>query len=78
MEGEGEVVANPGDAVFRGGVVEEGVCAGAVGALHVFEFDDGDPGSGGGMEDGGVVDLGGWRGVAKLGVGAGGGKREQR
>jgi hypothetical protein len=48
VEGQGEVVADPGDVVLGGGLEDEGVGAGAVGALEVFKFDDGDAGSGGG------------------------------
>ena len=43
---EREVVADPGDVVFGGGVFEEGVGAGAVGALEVFKLDDGDASAG--------------------------------
>ena len=49
MEGEREIVAHPGNFVVSGGLAEEGVGAGAVGALHVFEFNDGHVGSGGGL-----------------------------
>ena len=68
--GQREVVADPGDVVFGGGVFEQGVGAGAVGALEVFKLDDGDASAGGRLEGGGVVDLGGI-GRAELGVGRG-------
>ena len=45
MEGEREVVADPGDVVFGCGFLERGVDLAAEGALHVFEFDDGYAGS---------------------------------
>src|SRR6266702_977108 len=62
MEGQREVVADPRNVVLGGGFFEQGVGAAAVGALHIFKFDDGDAGSGGRLEGGGVVDLGsgGW------------------
>ena len=72
VEGEGKVVAEPGDVVFGRGIFEEGVGAGAVGALHVFKFDDGYTGAGGGTEGAGVVDLGSRGRRAELGVCAGG------
>ena len=71
---EREVVADPGDVVFGGGVFEEGVCAGAVGALEIFKLDDGDASAGGRLEGGGIVDLGGI-GRAELGVSRGGDQR---
>jgi hypothetical protein len=55
---EREVVADPGDVVLGGGVFEERVGAGAVGALEVFKLDDGDASAGRRLEGGGVVDLG--------------------
>ena len=77
VEGEREIVARPGNLVGGGGFFEEAVGVGAVGALEVFEFDDGYARAGGRTERGGVVDLGsaGWRG--ELGVG-GGGRGEKR
>ena len=76
---EREVVADPGDVVLGGGVFEERVGAGAVGALEVVKLDDGDASAGGRLEGGGVVDLGGV-GRAELGVGGGGdaARRRQR
>ena len=65
---EREIVADPGDVVFGRGLFEEGVCAGAVGALKVFKLNDGDASAGRRLEGGGVVDLGGI-GLAELGVG---------
>ena len=67
---EREIVADPGDRILFGGLFEEGIGAGAVGALEVFKLDDGDAGAGRGLEGGGVMDLGGFR-RAKLGVGHG-------
>jgi len=67
MEWEGEVVANPGDVVFGCGVFEDDVGVGAVGALHVFEFNDGYTGADGGFERGGVVYRGGG-GCVELGA----------
>ena len=72
--GEREVVADPGDVVLCGGLFEEGVGLGAVGALHVFELDDGDACAGRRLEGGGVVDLGGGR-RAELGAGGDGEQR---
>ena len=69
MEGEREVVADPGDVVGGGGLLEDDVGAGAVGALEVFKLDDGDAGSGGGTERGGGVDLGSGLRRGELGVG---------
>lgn len=80
VEGQREVVADPGDVVLGGGLFEQRVGAGAVGALHVFEFDDGDAGSGGWLEGGGIVDLGGGRRgrAAELGMGGRGRNDGQR
>ena len=78
MEGEGEVVADPGDVVIGRGFFEHGVGAAAIGALHVFKFDDGHAGAGGGTEGGGVVDLGSGRRRTELGVGGGGGGGEEK
>jgi len=47
VEGEREVVTDPGDFVLGGGLLEQGVGVGAVGAFHVFEFNDGHAGAGG-------------------------------
>jgi len=69
--GEREIVANPGDVVFGGGLFEEGVGVGAVGALEVFKLDDGDACAGRRLEGRGVVDLGSGR-RAELGVGGDG------
>ena len=67
MEGEREVVTDPGDVIFFGGLFEQRVGGGAVGALEVFKFDDGDFGAGGRLEGSGVMDRGGfWR--AELGM----------
>ena len=55
MEWQGEVVADPGDVVLGRRVFEDRVGVAAVGALHIFEFDDGDARAGGGFERGGVV-----------------------
>lgn len=72
VHGEREIVADPGDVVGGRGFFEDGVGAAAVGALHVFKFDDGYAGASRGMEGGGVVDLGSGRRCAELGVGGGG------
>ena len=58
VEGQREVVADPGNVIAGGGFFEDGIGAAAVGALHVFELDDGDARAGGRMEGGGIVDLG--------------------
>ena len=63
MEREREVVADQGNVVLGCGLSEEGVGVGAVRALHVFEFDDGDAGAGGGFDRGGVADGSGGRRV---------------
>jgi hypothetical protein len=71
MERQGEVVADPGDVVLGRGVFKDGVGVAAVGALHIFEFDDGDACAGGRFEGGGVVHgCGGRR--TKLRAGSGG------
>ena len=77
MEGQREVVADPGDVVLRGGLLEDGVGGGAVGALHVLKLDDGHAGAGRRLEGGGVVDRGGGR-RAELGVGGGQGRNRRR
>ena len=56
MEREGEVVADPGDVVLGSRLRAARVGVGAVGAFHVFEFDDGDAGTGGRLESSGIVD----------------------
>jgi hypothetical protein len=78
VEGEREVVAHPGDVVLGGGLVEQRVGAGAVGALEVFKFDDGDAGAGGGDEGGGVVDLGSARRRRELGDARSGSEDQRR
>jgi len=78
VEGQGEVVADPGDVVLGGGFEEQRVGAGAVGALEVFKFDDGDAGSGGGDEGGGVVDLGAARRRRELGDARSGSEDQRR
>ena len=77
VQGEGEVVADPGDVVGGRGIFEHGVGAAAVGALHVFKFDDGYAGTGGGTEGGRVVDRGSRGRRAELGVGGGGGEEKR-
>jgi hypothetical protein len=58
--------------VLGRGISEHRVGAAAVGAFHVFKFDDGHAGAGGRTKGGGVMDLGsrGWS--AELSVGSGG------
>ena len=60
-------MADPWNVVLGGSLFEQRIGVGAVGALHVFEFDDGDAGSGGRAEGGGIVDRGGGR-ATKLGA----------
>ena len=67
---EGEVVADQGDLVVLDGGVDDGEGVGAGGALEVFELVDGDLGSGGGLDHGGVFEGGaGVWGRGVLGVG---------
>ena len=68
VEGEREVVADPGNFVGVGGFFEKRVGGAAVGALHVYEFDDGYAGARRRLERGRVVDLGGGRRSAELGL----------
>ena len=56
VEGEREVMANHGNVVFGRGLFKERVGSRAVGALQVFEVDQGDACAGGRLEGGGVVD----------------------
>ena len=77
VHGEREVVADPGDVVFGGGLNEERVGAGAVGALEVIKLDDGDACAGRRLEGGGVVDRRGGR-RAELGVSCGCGEEGAR
>ena len=71
MEGEREIVADPRDFVGGGHLSEEGVGTGTVWTLEVFKFDEGDAGSCGWTERGGVVDLGSGGRSAELSVGTG-------
>jgi len=70
MEREREIVTNPGDVVLGCGLFESDVSVGAVGALHVFEFDDGDAGAGRRFERSRVVNRGGG-GSTELGARSG-------
>jgi len=86
VHGKREIVAQPGNLVLGDGLFEEGVGAGAVGALHVRELDQGDAGAGGRTEGGGVMYLGSGLRCAELGMEAGcgygqkggGGKAEEK
>ncbi len=76
VEGKWEVMTDPGDVIFGGGFEEEGIGAGAVGALEIFKLDDGDAGTGGGFQGCRIVDQGSSGRGCKLGDGSGGGKHE--
>jgi hypothetical protein len=82
VEGQGKVMADPGNVVLGRGFAEKRIGPGAIGALHIFEFDDRDAGSGRGLQGRRIMDLGcgGTGGAAELSVGggeqAGGGERK--
>ena len=67
VEGERKVVADPGNVVLFGGLFEQRVGGGTIGALEVFKFDDRNSSAGGRLEGSGVVDRGGGR-RAELGM----------
>ena len=67
-------MANPGNAVFGGGIFEERVGAGAVGALEVFKLDDGDARAGRRLE--GRPASWTWVGIGRAELSAGRGRGE--
>ncbi len=71
MEGKRKVVAHPWDVVLGGSLFQHRISIGAVGALHVFKFDDGDAGARGRLEGRGIVHGRGGRRI-ELGVHTGG------
>ena len=71
VEGEREVVADPGDFILGSGLFKEGIGVGTVGALQVFELDHGHAGASWWVQGCRVLDRSSLRRRRELGADAG-------